>query len=292
MSAVFQRGSGTTEIAFTVDSSHRRKVTVNGKGTRRAADTFLLVPAVIFSPDDLRLVKGAAEERRDALDSIGEKVSRAYESLAGEYRRVIRQRNAALRNEESDPILLEELTLAAARTGARLLAHRIGLFEKMKEHFTLLAPVITQNESVSVSYESRDGCLLDGKTGAREIQDTLLRRFEERAVEERARRVSLVGPHRDDVVFTIDGRPAREFASQGQQRALALSWKMAEVGVIEDVVGSRPLLLLDDVMSEFDDLRRQALTDMLGRGYQTIITTTTTNYFQPEDLSAATVIRL
>ena len=106
------------------------------------------------------------------------------------------------------------------------------------------------------------------------------------------RRQTTVGPHRDDVVFTIDGRDARAFASQGQQRSAVLALKMAEVLLAEEVVGSRPLLLLDDVMSELDARRRDALTAFIDRSTQTFITTTNLGYFSQGLLEQAQVIEL
>jgi DNA replication and repair protein RecF len=113
-----------------------------------------------------------------------------------------------------------------------------------------------------------------------------------RAAEERRRGTTLVGPHRDDIVFRIGGRDARAFASQGQQRTAALAWKMAEVDLVEDVLRTRPLLLLDDVMSELDEHRRSALGAAVMDRTQTFVTTTNLGYFDPEMLRAATIVEL
>jgi len=110
--------------------------------------------------------------------------------------------------------------------------------------------------------------------------------------EEGARQTTTVGPHRDDLVFMIDGREARAYGSQGQQRSVALAWKLAEVGVIEDVLKKRPVLLLDDVMSELDKPRRESLTELLSLTTQTVITTTNIQYFDPDMLARATVLEL
>jgi DNA replication and repair protein RecF len=111
-----------------------------------------------------------------------------------------------------------------------------------------------------------------------------------RAAQEIDRRVSLVGPHRDDILFTIGGRDARAFASQGQQRTLALAWKLAEVDVVRSVLSKTPVLLLDDVMSELDQDRRAALTAVMQQDIQTFVTTTNTGYFDPALLRSAAVV--
>lgn len=104
--------------------------------------------------------------------------------------------------------------------------------------------------------------------------------------------MTLVGPHRDEVEFLVDGRPARSFASQGQQRSLVLAWKVAEVRVTSDILGRPPLLLLDDVMSELDASRRRALVGLLAEGMQTFITATDTSCFDGSLMGRARVIEL
>jgi DNA replication and repair protein RecF len=109
--------------------------------------------------------------------------------------------------------------------------------------------------------------------------------------DELRRGMTLAGPHRDDVRFTLDGRDARSFGSQGQQRSIVLAWKMAEVAIAREVVGEQPLLLLDDVMSELDERRRAAITEFVGGRIQTVITTANLDYFPQELLVGAEVIR-
>lgn len=104
--------------------------------------------------------------------------------------------------------------------------------------------------------------------------------------------MTLVGPHRDGIVFLIDDRNARTFASQGQQRTVALAWTLAKVAVVEDITRRKPVLLLDDVMSELDADRRRALTSLVQRDVQTIISTTNTGYFDSRLLEQATVVTI
>ena len=125
-------------------------------------------------------------------------------------------------------------------------------------------------------------------------RDALTARFLERLGEGRAadlrRQQTLVGPHRDDLTFTLDGRDARTFGSQGQQRSIVLAWKMAEVELSAELLGDTPLLLLDDVMSELDERRRAAVVSFVQEGIQTVVTTTNLGYFPPELLAASKVV--
>jgi DNA replication and repair protein RecF len=113
-----------------------------------------------------------------------------------------------------------------------------------------------------------------------------------RRTEELSRGTTLFGPHRDDVLFEIDGRGARAFSSQGQQRTITLAWKLAEVSVVKDITGQEPLLLLDDVMSELDQNRRNSLALFVGEAAQTVITTTNLGYFDAALMDRALVVTL
>ena len=122
--------------------------------------------------------------------------------------------------------------------------------------------------------------------------ERMLAALDEHADEEIRRGVTLAGPHRDEIEFTVAGRSARSFASQGQQRTLVLAWKVAEVAVARDVLGTAPLLLLDDVMSELDGERRGAFLRLIGDDIQTVITTTNLGYFTDDLLDRAKVVSM
>ena len=103
---------------------------------------------------------------------------------------------------------------------------------------------------------------------------------------------ALIGPHKDEIRFYIDGRDAATFGSQGQQRSLVLAWKLAEVALIEEMLHTKPILLLDDVMSELDEVRRNELTKYVLKSTQTFVTTTNIDYFTEEMLSKARIVQL
>ena len=125
-----------------------------------------------------------------------------------------------------------------------------------------------------------------------ELCDLFARKLEEGRQDDLRRQQTLVGPQRDDIAFTIDGRDARVYGSQGQQRSIVLAWKMAEVRLSQEVVGEQPLLLLDDVMSELDEGRRDAMTRFVQSGIQTVVTTTNLGYFPEELLLDAKVVKI
>ncbi|MGB4440759.1 MAG: DNA replication/repair protein RecF [Coriobacteriia bacterium] len=288
-------GDGShAEVELQVDGTGSHTWRVGGSVKKRVADACRFVPVVAFTPDDLALVKGPAEQRRSALDSLGEQLSTTYGALRRDYARVVRQRNALLR-EGAQQADLEPWDEQLVRLGSRLHVHRRRLARQVLEEAAEIYAHLAGGESMGVRMCDRCGLGNDDLSleVSGELADSALRaEIDRRRLDERARGVSLAGPHRDDITFLVGGRDARAFASQGQQRTIALAWKWAEVVVVTRILNKTPVLLLDDVMSELDDMRRGALTDLVQRDVQTFITTTTTGYFDPALLKAARVVSL
>lgn len=284
-------GERRREVTLEIDRPGRRTYTLNGKRKRSSADISREMPCVTFTPDDLSIVKDSAETRREALDAVGVQLSATYARLKKEYERVVRQRNRLLKQEDMDEEGLSVWDERLVSLGARLTTHRAGLASMLSLHTSEAYARISQESELQMEYVP--SWRRDGVSGEVEEGTTLIERhLELKAKEERVRRTTLVGPHRDDITFLMDGRAAREFSSQGQQRSVSLAFKMAEVRVVTDVSGSRPILLLDDVMSELDASRREALAGMVGASAQTIMTTTNLEYFTHELLDSATVVSL
>jgi DNA replication and repair protein RecF len=284
-----EAGDRLLETDLSIDATGRRSYRVGGQPKKRLSEIAGLLPAVVFTPEDLELVKGPAERRRAAADDLGEQLSPTYGSLRRDYGRVVRHRNALLRDGagEAEIEVWDEQLVAL---GARLVTHRMGLLERVMAHATARYSAMAAGEEMGFSYADRCGLGAGFAQEPGPVEAAMRSELERRRVEERRRATTLVGPHRDDVVFTIGGREARAFASQGQQRTVALAWKLAEVEVVREVLRRDPVLLLDDVMSELDAERRAALSELVSSDIQTIVTTTNTSYFTPEMLDHSTVV--
>ena len=277
------------DIVMYATCAGRRSYKVNGKTRKRVSEVAGIVPCVVFTPDDLRIVKDAAEKRRAAVDGVGDQLSPAYRGARVEFERILKHRNSLLREESLDEEMFALWTSRLAESGVAFSGHRRRLFERISAKMSEVYRTLSGGESLVASHqpswESRAGT--EGEP--RELMD---RALELRGREERGRSVTLVGPHRDEISFAIDGRDARSFASQGQQRTIALAWKLAEVGVITEIGGQPPVLLLDDVMSELDEARRHALAKFVGEAAQTFVTTTNIGYFEKELVDRALVVEL
>ncbi len=267
----------------------RRQFSRNGKKCQ-AAEMPASLMSVLFCPDDLSLVKRGASWRRDELDDFGRQANRGYSNVLSNYTRSIEQRNRLLKEEEPDLALLDAWDVSVSIGGAALLAPRLRLFSRLAERTSQIYERISGGEKLVCSYVSTLG-----DDVAMLSRDELSDRFAERLAEARPddlrRQQTTVGPHRDDVIFSIDGRDARVYGSQGQQRSVVLALKMAEVEICEQIVGSMPLLLLDDVMSELDESRCNSVIRFAQQGVQTVITTTSLAYFSPELIDASKVVR-
>jgi len=174
--------------------------------------------------------------------------------------------------------------------GSRLVVHRLGLLERTMVHASARYSEMTNGEMLDYIYMDRCGLGTCASLEQSDVAAAMREQFAARRAEERRRVTTLVGPHRDDIVLQVDGNNARSFGSQGQQRTIALAWKLAEVEMVEEVLRRKPVLLLDDVMSELDAERRDALSRVVAGEIQTVVTTTTTAYFTSDTLERAAIV--
>ncbi|MRR39253.1 DNA replication and repair protein RecF, partial [bacterium] len=281
---------GVSEIEMRISAQTGREYRLNGK-RKRPHEIVGRIPSVVFTPDDLYMIKGPAEERRRAVDEAGDQLSASYAALRRDYVRVVKQRNAALKSTGMTDHIgdLDDLLIT---TGARLTAHRARLSGKIAQRAAIHYKAMSGGEELQIeatpSWEKYS--LQADAHDEEQARACLTKALGIARTEERARGLTMVGPHRDDIRFLIGGSDARKCASQGQQRTVALVWKLAELDVIQEVSGNRPLLLLDDVMSELDKKRRSSLADLVLQGTQTVITTANLDYFETDILAQAQVL--
>jgi DNA replication and repair protein RecF len=288
--ALRAEGEGRSlEITMHATVQGRRTYQVNGKTRRRVSEVAGILPCVVFTPDDLRIVKDSAEKRRAAVDGMGDQLSPAYRNARIEYERILRHRNTILREQRLNGEMLDVWTARLAESGLSFGGHRQRLFERLSARMSEVYPILSGGEELESRYQPSWTSIAEHQKDAR---DGMRIALEKKRGEEVARGTSLVGPHRDDISFAINGHDARNFASQGQQRTVALAWKLSEVGVITEIGGQAPVLLLDDVMSELDEARRRALADFVGDATQTFMTTTNLGYFEDELVRRAKIVRL
>lgn len=266
----------------------KRSFTINGK-PRRANECPKFLPCVLFNPDDLQVIKGSASGRRDLVDQMGTQLNETYRRVLRDYKRSLSQRNSLLKAGIADGELFESWTAALVNAGSVLCLYRGALVRRLAplidEAYGRLSGferlVVDYFPSVQASDDDRD-----------QVMQAFHRELEERRPEELARHATCVGPHRDDLVFSIDGREVRSFGSQGQQRSSILAVKMAHAALVREMMGHFPVFVLDDVMSELDANRRRALFSLIDTGMQTIVTTANLEYFTDEEIDRARAVSI
>lgn len=297
--AEFVQNGRQFEIRMDIEKN-RRYYWLNGK-KKTPSDIQGLVPAVVFVPDDLMIVKDSSEVRRKLTDDLGRQLSTSYSNILIEYKRIVKQRNNILKaynGAQTDKALKQSWDSHLVTLGATLLSHRIRLFQKIvdkaAQHYLTLcqdeqltSAYIPSFQRLGIDYTIKELIQMDKK----QLEDLLCASLKDATNEEYARGKTLVGPHRDEIQFFIDGYNARQFSSQGQQRSIALALKLAELEIIEEISDNQPILLLDDVFSELDECRRVALINAI-KGQQTIITATDLSCFDASLLVDALIIDL
>jgi DNA replication and repair protein RecF len=305
ISAQLERDLGSVDLSITLRNSSRRTVALNGQSLRRQLDFLGTLNIVQFSSLDLDLVRGGPEQRRNWLDSLLIQLEPIYASILQQYTHILRQRNALLRgqgsgirdqtpNSQLQPTTPNPSTSELALWDAQLAVAGTRVIRRRSRVIQRIAPLATywhreisgSTEELVIRYlpnvelQSDDPAI---------VQQTFLAKIQERAIAEQYQHTTLVGPHRDEVNFSINQTSARQYGSQGQQRTLVLALKLAELKLIEEVIGEPPLLLLDDVLAELDLSRQNQLLDAIQDRFQTLITTTHLGSFDAQWLDSSQV---
>lgn len=257
----------TFEIAVAAQKGGRKRITLNGV-TARASELYEHFTIVTSGPEDSQILSGSPGQRRTFLDFYLSQYARAYLSLLTDYSRALAQKNAALRN-RMDVSAFEPLIV---QYGAEIMKARHEFLTLLSESAARHHAEIADGELLELSYEpsvSIDDSSFDTEQVVERFEMTLATRRER----EMAVQTALVGPHRDDIAFSIGGRPARTCGSQGQWRTAAIALKLAMYDILSERRRTPPLLLLDEIFAELDPGRGAGLVDVFGNLSQVFLTT-------------------
>jgi DNA replication and repair protein RecF len=301
ITAALERDAGLVDLALTLRSNGRRTVSLNGEALRRQLDFLGVMNAVQFSSLDLDLVRGSPSERRNWVDALLTQLEPIYAYILQQYNTVLRQRNALLKQQRgasdgsenlaplsADPAELAIWDAQLAAIGSRVIRRRARVLERIAPLAQYWHHAISSStEQLEIHYAPNVQIQEDDPTI---VQQAFLEKLTQRAIAEQHQGTTLVGPHRDEVEFSINQTPARQYGSQGQQRTLVLALKLAELKLIESVIGEPPLLLLDDVLAELDLNRQNKLLETIQDHFQTLITTTHLGSFDAQWLKSSQIL--
>lgn len=288
-------------IELQLNRSGANKAQIN-RGTVRVRELPRYFASVLFAPEDLSLVRGEPSGRRAFLDTLVVQRAPRFAGVLTDYDRVVRQRNSLLKSARASRLSAGSLTTLdvwddrLVELGTSLMIARHELVELLRPQISSAYRAVAGDEHVTGVRVQRSidavstPPLEDPSLGTEEAVAALFReRLAARRREELDRAVTLVGPHRDDLVLDLNGLPARGYASHGESWSLALALKLASAEVLRvDAVAGDPVLVLDDVFAELDEGRRERLADAVG-GYEQVLITAAVGRDVPERLRSSTV---
>ncbi len=262
---IVRRDDVPYRIDMHLKKNRTKGIAVNGIPIKKASELFGIVNVIFFSPEDLNIIKNGPSERRKFIDLELCQLNKLYVYNLVQYNKVIAQRNKLLKDMDGTSSLKETLDIwdiQLVKFGKEVIRLRTEFIRELNELIRgIHAHLSGEKEELSILYEPN-------------VTEAL---FEEMLIKNRQQelrqRLTLTGPHRDDLNFIVNGTDIRKFGSQGQQRTAALSLKLAEIELVKRTVKDYPILLLDDVLSELDSKRQEHLLSGIGH-IQTLITCT------------------
>lgn len=259
-----------TSVELVISKDSKKSAKVDGEKIKKSSELLENLYMVIFSPEDLRIVKDEPEKRRKFVDrELCQLRPKYYEDLSS-YKKVLLQRNAYLKEYEVDPSILDLWDMQLAKYGASIMMMRADFIKKLDKISRGIHSNITGGREVlEVTYDPN----VPVCGSQEELEESYYRAIRNAFDNDMRQRTTTRGPHKDDLEFFIDGISVRSFGSQGQQRTSALSIKLAELSLIKEETNEEAILLLDDVMSELDLQRQEFLIKSLA-DIQMFITTT------------------
>ena len=269
-----------------------KKAKLNHIEQKRLSEYIGALNVVMFAPEDLALVKGAPQVRRRFIDMELGQIEPLYLYHLAQYQKLLKQRNHMLKklqyDQGSDITFLHILTEQLIKHAAIILKKRFDFLHVLRKWAQPIHEEISRGlENLKIVYDSSVEVLEDDDE--EKLEQKYVEAFSRNEPNELKRGTTLIGPHRDDLIFYINDKDVKLFGSQGQQRTTALSLKLAEIDLISEQIGEYPILLLDDVLSELDDFRQSHLLSTIQGKVQTFVSTTNIDGINHETLEQASI---
>lgn len=268
ISITADKESVTDTVRTVIDRTSNKRIAINNVPISKMSELMGVCPVVLFCPDGLKIIKEAPADRRRFMDVALCQVSRAYFATLSQYNKILASRNKLLKSGTASDNTLMPWDILLADAGAKIVKTRRGYIKR-------LSPIAEKKHAFLSDGEEKLELCYEGEKGdtAEEIKSAILAMLQKDRDADLRLKYTHAGPHKDDIAIKVNGSDVRSFGSQGQQRTAALSMKLAEMELMTEVLGTSPVLLLDDVFGELDSCRRQKLMTALD-GFQSVVTAT------------------
>ncbi len=300
MSCVVNKNDKNLDIMLGI-SNKGKSAKIAGVKKTKLTDFVGELNVVLFSPEDLQLVKGSPSLRREFINREFYQFSRIYHKYYLMYQHLLKQRNSYLKDMRKNPkdemslAYLETLTSQLAKVAIYITKERVSFVQDISElTYKNMMNISNGQESLKIRYKSSvlESLNIADVTDEGFTEENLTKVMMKKSFDDIMRGSTKIGPHQDDLEFYINDLDAKMYASQGQQRSIVLSLKLAEINYLKSKTGTYPVLLLDDVLSELDKNRQLKLLDAINENVQTFITTPSISDIKEDLLKKAKVFKI
>lgn len=303
ISATVLKAETDVELDILINPPKNKVLKVNGLKKNKSRDFVRVLSTVSFANSDLLLLRGEPSDRRKWLDNAICQVYPAYLDKINKYNKIRLQKANFLSENQGggfgggnygnagsvNETMLDVFNTQLANSSANIMYLRMKFLDELKKIAREKHLSISRDEELSIEYENTLGAEY---LSVSELSKLTYDKLNEMKTEEIKKGQCLIGPHRDDIGFFINGLDAKRYASQGQQRTIVLALKLSELDIIQEKINEKPVLLLDDVLAELDNLRQNYLLDTIKDGVQTIITSVDTLAFDDDFLADVEIVRV
>ncbi|MEG1964342.1 MAG: DNA replication/repair protein RecF [Clostridia bacterium] len=259
-------------IEIQIDDKGKKKIIIDGISILKLGEIIGVLNIIFFSPDEMKMIKESPQERRRFIDISLSQQKKSYLYDVLKYNKILAQRNKLLKTAKSQKAILETLPIwdiQLAKVGANIVSERYKFIAKLNTYASVKHALLTEGkEAIKLEYKSQVN-----DTNVLDMEKTMLQLYKDSAQKDVELCYTTVGVHRDDMEILVNDMQVRKFGSQGQQRTSTLSLKLAEIEMFEMETKEKPIILLDDVLSELDDCRQQKLLEAT-KDNQTFLTCT------------------
>ncbi len=270
------------------NTEYSRKIYLNNDEITKKSEYLELINIILFEPSNLELIKGSPNIRREFLNDAIININHSYYNILNDYNKLLKMRNEYLKSRRNDKEYLEVLDKYFIDKSMLIYQMRNKYINKINEFINNIFRDIMNIDNLKIQYKSFYNILLEQENPKEYFQNFLKENYEK----EKNIGLTSEGPHKDDFVFLTNQINLKEYGSQGQQRAGVISLKFAEAEIIKKYKKTLPVLLLDDVFSELDGIRKNNLLKYLSSGSQVILTTTDINKISKKLIDNANIIKI